>query len=204
MVITSVEKHKNGKYMVYVDGRYSFSIDEEAYISMNFYDKSIITEEEISYIKNTLNYRAAKAKSINYLSLRIRSEKEVLLKLTEDGYSRDTAEKVTEELKSMGYINDRLYAQKFVYDRSKLKPMSKKMLAIELQRKGVLSDIITEIIDDMDIDEYSVAEGLVRKKFGKYNLKDEKIIKRIYSFLHHRGYDFEFIQQLINNINRVG
>ncbi len=204
MVITSVEKHKNGRYMVYIDGRYSFSIDEDAYISMNFYEKSTITEEEISYIKNTLNYSAAKAKTINYLSLRIRSEKEVLLKLTTDGYSKETAEKVTDELKSMGYINDRLFAQKFVYDRSKLKPMSKKMLAAELQHKGVSSDIISEIINDMDIDEFSVAEGLVRKKFGKYNLKDEKIIKRIYSFLHHRGYDFEFIQQLINNINIVG
>jgi regulatory protein len=204
MVITSVEKHKNGKYMVYIDGLYSFSIDEETYLSMNFYEKTTITEEEISYIKNTLNYRTAKAKTINYLSLRIRSEKEVLSKLTEDGYSRETAEKVAEELKSMGYINDRLFAQKFVYDRSKLKPMSKKMMAIELQRKGVSSEIVSEIIADMDIDEYSVAEGLVKKKFGKYNLKDEKIIKRIYSFLHHRGYDFEFIQQLINNINRVG
>jgi regulatory protein len=204
MVITSVEKHKKDKYMVYIDGRYDFTIDEETYLKMNFYEKQTITEEEISYIKNTVNFRWAKAKAINYLSLRIRSAHEIIEKLQKEGYSEETAEKVADELKALGYINDRLYAQKFVYDRSKLKPMSKRLLAIELHKRGISGDIISEVVDDMDIDEYSVAEGLVKKKFGKYNLRDEKIIKRVYSFLHHRGYEFEFIQQLLNKINSVG
>lgn len=205
MVITSVERDKKDKncLLVYVDGKYSFSIDEEDYLSLNLYETEEITKEQLDNIKNTVNYRAAKSKAIKYLSLRIRCEKEVFLKLKADGFSDGVAKNVIEELKSMGYINDRLYAQKFIYDRCKLKPLSKKMLSVELQKKGVSRKIINEIINDMEIDDFSVAEGLVRKKFGKYDLKDEKIIKRIYSFLHHRGYGFEFIGELLQRINNA-
>jgi regulatory protein len=67
--------------------------------------------------------------AVRFLAMKLRSEKEVSFKLENEGFDEDTIEKVLEELKSMGYINDKIYAQKYVYDRSKLKPKAKKMLS---------------------------------------------------------------------------
>ncbi|MDP4093314.1 MAG: regulatory protein RecX [Bacillota bacterium] len=203
MVITSVERNNRIKnsLMVYVDDKFSFSIDEEDYLTMNLYEMKDITEEQINHIKYEYNYKKAKSKAVGFLSLRLRSEKEVLVKLKNEGFSDETSYKVIEELKSLGYLNDKLYAQKYIYDRCKLKPESRKLLIIELQKKGISNDIINEVAEDIEIDDYTVAEGLVRKKFGKYDLRDEKIVRRVYSFLHHRGYEFEFIGDLLEKIN---
>jgi len=117
-----VEESKNSKdiLLVYIDGSYSFSISRGDYISLNLYEEKELTEEDVEYIKNTVNVRAAKYAAVKYLSLKQRSSGEVYGKLKREGYDGDVIEKAIEELQDMGYINDRVYARKFVNDRIKL------------------------------------------------------------------------------------
>ncbi|MCX7843381.1 MAG: recombination regulator RecX [Clostridia bacterium] len=201
MIITSIERHKKNKdkLLVYIDNSYSFSIQEEDYLRLNLHDKCEITQDEIRNIKNNINFKNAKSTAVKYLALRLRSGWEVAMKLAAEGYDSEVVERVVEELRSIGYINDKIYAQKYIFDRSKLKPKSKKMLKLELEQKGVSSGIIEEVLSDWEIDEVSVAEGLIRRKFGKYNLKDEKVFKKIQAFLHHRGFSFEVIDAAVKN-----
>lgn len=205
MKITSIERSKRNKdkLMVYIDDEYNFSVSEEDYLTLNLYEKKEITEDEINYIKNSVNFRRAKSTAVRFLSLKLRSEAEVVQKLENEGFDSNTIERVIEELKSLGYINDRLYVQKFIFDRSKLKPKSKKLLKYELINKGIKEEVIDEILSDWKVDESAVAEGLVRKKFGKYNLNDEKIIKKVYSFLQHRGFSYELASRVIKKLNSV-
>ncbi len=184
---------------MYVDGDYAFSVTAEDYFSLNLYEKKEIAKEEIDHIKNTVNFRSAKSSAIKFLSLKIRTEQEVRKKLERDGYDRETSENAVNELKAMGYINDRMYVQKYVFDRSKLKPKAKNLIRYELQNKGIDSDEIDEVLDDWDVDEKDVAASLVRRKFGKYDLQDEKIRKKVYAFLSHRGYGYELIESLFRN-----
>lgn len=202
MIVTSVDRDKKNKNMlrVYIDGKFSFSIPEEDYLRLNLYEKKEISQEEIEHIKDNIIFRAAKLSAVKYLALRLRCEGDVRQKLAKEGYGRDIIEKVIEEVKALGYINDKLFVQKYIYDRSKLKPKSKKMLKMELKNKGIAEDIINEVIDDWKMDDSIVAESLVLRKFGKYDLKDEKIIKRIYSFLHHRGFNYETIEGVISKV----
>ncbi len=201
MHITSIEKNSRNKdrLSVYVDESYLFSISEEDYIRLNLYEKREITQEEIDYIKTNLNFNSAKYFAIRHLALRIRTEKEVRSRLEHMGYDVLTVNNVINELKAMGYLNDRIYVQKYLYDRSKLKPKSKKMLRAELQSKGIREELIQSELDEMEIDEAALAVGLIKKKFGKYNLKDEKIIKRAYLFLRHRGFGFDVIEYAVRS-----
>ncbi|RCX20003.1 regulatory protein [Anaerobacterium chartisolvens] len=203
MHITSIEKNSRNKdrLSVYVDESYLFSISEEDYIRLNLYEKREITQEEIDYIKTNLNFNSAKSSAIKHLALRIRTECEVRSRLEYMGYDASTVDSAVDELKSMGYLNDVLYVQKYLYDRSKLKPKSKKMLRAELQRKGIQEELIQSGLDEMEIDEAAIAVSLIKKKFGKYNLKDEKIIKRAYSFLRHRGFGFDVIEYAIASVS---
>jgi regulatory protein len=202
MEITFVEKSKKNedKLLIHIDGTYAFSISEEDYLSLNLYEKREITAEEIDHIQNVLNFRQAKSGAIRFLAMKVRTEKEVRTRLETEGFDRETIESAVEELRGIGYINDRMYAQKFLYDRSKLKPKAKKMIKYELMNKGISEEIANEVLSDWQVDESAVAEGLVRKKFGKYDLNDEKIIKRIYAFLHHRGFSFQLIDSLVKQL----
>jgi len=205
MEITSIERSKKNrdKLLVYIDGKYSFSISEEDYISLNLYEKKEVTGEELDFIKNTMVFKSAKSTAVKYMSLKLRSEKEVCSKLEAEGFDRGTIASVIEELKSMGYINDKIYVQKYLYDRSKLKPKAKRLLKLELVAKGIEDEIIDEVLAEWEIDDYNVAESLVRKKFGKYDLRDEKIIKKVYSFLMHRGFKNEIIREIISKYGDI-
>jgi regulatory protein len=200
--ITSVEKNKKNDKMlsVYVDNVYSFSIPEEEYLRLNLYEKTSISEEEIEEIKKSIALRNVKSSGIKLITYKLLSEKELFLKLVAKGYDEDVVSMAIEELKSMGYINDMIYAQKFVHERIKLKPKSKKALRFELENKGIPKDIIDCVLNSIEYDEDAVIERLLRKKFGKYNLADSKIAKKAYSFLMHRGFNFEDVKRVINKI----
>ena len=202
MEITAVEKSKkkNDMISIFVDNEFSFSVSEENFISLNLYEKKEITKSEIYYIKNTLNFRTAKAAAINFLSYKLRTDLEVVNKLKTLGFASETIDKVIDELKAIGYINNQLYTQKYVYDRSKLKPKSKRLLKMELLNKGVSAEIIDEVLSDWAIDECAIAEGLIHKKFGKYDLNDEAVYKKAYMFLKHRGYSDSTVKKAIKNL----
>lgn len=202
MKITSVEKRNKNKdkIAVYIDYSYSFTISEEDYISLHLYEESDLNDEQINDIKSNVNYRAAKSEAVKFVSYKFRSKKEVLDKLIEEGYEELVVENVIEELASMGYINDKIYAQKYIFDRSKLKPKSCKLLKLELGLKGINSDIADEILTDYEVDDSLVAEGLARKKFGKYDVTDEKVKRKIQSFLQHRGFDYEIINKTLKEL----
>lgn len=198
MIITDIKKNKDN-VILDIDGKYSLVISEEEYLRLNLYEKTEITKEEFDYINHQINYRNAKSIAIRFVSLKLRSEKEVYNRLNDEGFDEDTVLNTIEELKAMGYINDLLYAGKFIHDRIKLKPKSLKMLKFELKNRGISDSIINEVLDKADIDESAVAEGLVRKKFGKYDLNDDKIVKKVYYFLRHRGYSSSVIESVLRN-----
>jgi len=201
--ITSVERNRKykDKLSVFIDGKFSFNISEDDYLSLNLYEKSEIDEKTIDYIKNTINFQEAKSRAVRYLSLRIRTEKEVRDKLRNEGYDRDCISRVIDELKAIGYINNQLYAQKYVYDRSKLKPMSKKMLKLEMMSKGIPEETAEEVLADWKAEDSDVARSLVKRKFGKYDLRDEKIMKKAYMFLAHRGFSRDTIKEVLREFD---
>ena len=203
MKITSVEKNKKNKdrLSVFIDGRFSFTISEDDYLSLNLYDSSEITEETIEYIKETLNFREAKSKAVRFLSMKLRTEKEVYEKLINDGYDPDSTEKVIEELKAIGYINNKLYAQKYIYDRSKLKPLSKKMMRLELLSRGIPEETADEVLEDWKVEDSVVAENLLKRKFGKYDMNDEKTLRKAFMFLVHRGFSRDTIKEVLKGFS---
>ena len=203
MKITSVERNKKNKnrLSVFIDGRFSFTISEDDYLMLNLYEEAELDEEKLDYIKNTLNFREAKSLAVKYLSTKLRTEKEVKEKLLNEGYEESCINNVIEELKAIGYINNKLYAQKYVYDRSKLKPMSKKLLKHELMNRGISEEIVDEVLNDWKVEDTNIAGSLLKRKFGKYDLSDEKIIKKAYMFLLHRGFSMETIREAFRSVN---
>lgn len=204
MRITSVEKSRKGrKYNIYVDGKFLFPVSDEEYFSLNLYENRDFTEQELEGIISELHYKEAKEKATVYISSRLRSAGEVSLRLKREGYSNTTIERVVEELKSIGYINDRLFIGKYIFDRLKMKPKAKRMLKYELLNKGIEEAVIDEVLEEWKVDEEIVAENMVRRKFGKYDFSDEEIKKKVRAFLYHRGYNLESIENIIKKMNNI-
>lgn len=199
MRITSVTRNRKRQKMlsVFIDNKFSFCIPEDIYLKLGLYEERELTEDEIDEIKKVIIHSRVRELAVKYIQTRIRSVNEVRMKLKSEGFDKETVENVLKELIALGYLNDRLFAQKYIYDRKKLKPKSKLMLKHELMTKGINEEIADDVLSEWKIDDEKVAESLVRKKFGKYDLNEEKNLKRVYYFLKHRGYNYETIKKVI-------
>ncbi|HOJ11363.1 MAG TPA: regulatory protein RecX [Clostridiales bacterium] len=203
MTITSITRNEKDKsvYDVHIDNAYSFSVSEEDYFRLNLYEKREISEEELKLIKKTVSFALAKTKALGYLSFKIRTAREVEDKLIKEGFSEDLTGNVVNDLKADGYINDMLYVRKYIYDRNKLKPKAKRMLAYELKKKGIDDDTIADGLTELKIDNILVAKELICKKFRGCDLSDVKIKHKVFQFLRYRGFSESEIKKAINEAN---
>lgn len=206
MVITSIKRQAGNKkrLSVFVDGEYSFSLNEEDYMKLGLYENCRITADEIRRIKNLVNFNSAKSDAIRFVSLKIRSGKEVGEKLKRMGYEQDTADRVVDELKGMGYIDDRLYALRYVNDRRKLKPQSKRMLKYDLARRGIGEEIIDDVLAGVDVDEESEAYRIAKSRYGRYDINKGDVRRKVRMFLLRRGYSEETIRAALKRLEGIG
>ena len=106
------------------------------------------------------------------------------------------ANKVIEELLLTGYLNDLDFAKQFTDEKIKTKLWGKNKIKSELVKKGIRTEIVTQILNESfnDDDEYEKAMVTAEKKFRtlKPKLDDEIELKRkLIYFLNMRGYSYE-------------
>lgn len=199
MKIISIEKHLNMYVINLEDGR-EIKILEEDYYKHSLYDAEDISEELIYELNYTRIFNKAKSDALRSISNKKCTSKEMIQKLCNKNYHSDVAEKVVEELVTLGYINDRMYTEKFIKDRNLFKAKSQKMIAYELLNKGIESEIIEDYVEKFCDSDYDVAYKLAIKRFGDKDLNDEKLRRRFISFFKTRGFDSNLIIKLIDKL----
>ncbi len=203
MTITTVEKNKEkGMVRVFIDDNYSFSIPEQDYISNKLYEDMIISEEQLSIIRDKVLVRSARERAVRYLTFKDRSEYEILKKLIDAGFDKNVAQNAVDELRTIGYLDDTRYAMKYLSERIRTKALSKKSLGFELKNKGIDKEIIEKALSEFEIDDYEVALREGKRKFGKYDLNDKKTEQRAYRFLLHRGFSYEIVNKVIKEMKK--
>lgn len=189
-------------YEVYADGQFVFNVPGDIFLSLALYDREEIESDELARIKDFVLISSAKSAALKSLTMKMTSRKEAQQKLIEKGFDINIADLALDALTSLGYVNDKMYTMKYISDRLRLKPKSKQLIKFELISKGVEPQIVEDILSEWSVDEDAVAEGLVRKKFGKYDFNNPMIIKKIFSFLQHRGYDYETISKIVEKVKK--
>jgi regulatory protein len=175
-------------YEVYLNESFVVSISEEDYIQCNIYEKDSLPVVEILELIKNFHIRKAKSKAIKYLAFKARTEGEVRQLLLKEEVDEEIIILVLAYLAKVGYLNDMDYARKFILDRMNLNPKSKRFIALELKNKGITTEVIEMAFDETAFNETAIIQELLEKKFGKYDMNDMKIQKKIYSFLEYRGF----------------
>lgn len=199
MIITSVERGKkdNTRFNIHIDGKFAFSIAEEDYFKLELYEKKEITQIELEYILEDVIYKKAKNSAIRFVTTKYRSIKEVSEKLLSLEYDMNIVEKVVKELVEIDYLNDFEYAKKYINNRLKLNPKSRKIIRLELKIKGIEDEILDRAFSDIEVDEIKIIKTFIEKKFSRYNLTDKNIQKKVYSFLCNKGFSFNDIKDVL-------
>ncbi|PIZ01190.1 hypothetical protein COY62_00125 [bacterium (Candidatus Howlettbacteria) CG_4_10_14_0_8_um_filter_40_9] len=200
MEITSIEKGKRarGRYNIYIDGKFGFSLNEELLADENLkVGQNIDLAGKEKIINDDIKKKALNA-SFRFLSYRDRSEKEVREKLETKKYDGDIIDETITKLKDLNLLNDNVFAKRWVEERKVGR--GKTVLSRELYKLGIANDIAEEAMKELKGEELEIAKELVEKKKSFNGLKDRKeIYTKIGGFLMRRGFSYETVKEIVED-----
>lgn len=150
-----------------------------------------------------LNKTRAKKNAYALLRQRPRSEAEMRNRLKLHGYGEELIDDCVKDLKRTGNIDDAKFAKLWMESRMHASPVGDVVLKHELKRKGVSDAIIEAVLSQKakDYDEYEVAFSMAVDRFERLKRLDRrKAMKRLYDFLMRRGFAYETVRRVVENI----
>jgi regulatory protein len=147
-------------------------------------------------------YSDAMTIALYALAPRARSRAELQAHLVKRGVEADVAAGVLDSLELQGLLNDLEFARIWSESRVRQKKLSKRVIAQELRAKGVSSDIIDEVVLEIDDDsEYKMAFDLAERKFRTCSHLDEVVIyRRIQAVLARKGFGHAISERIMREL----
>ena len=196
----SVKQGNANKIHIYVDEEYRATVDSDYWYSEKYRNLKEINEEELTELLDSVSFRRAYNKGLDFLSRRPFGTKELIKKLCEKGHEKESAQKACERLVELGLLNDEEYARVLAVDLSERKKYAIKRVRQELMFRGIDREIVENTIDSLDNDPQKSIIILIKKKYIN-KLGDEKGKKRVVDALMRLGYSYSDIKTALNQIS---
>ena len=130
------------------------------------------------------------------------SKQQIIDLLGRKGYNETTIDTTLAELEQQGFIKGESYARNWIVRRRRSKPRGKNVLKRELVSKGIdktTADNVVDAIDDTD--EAGTALQVAQKQAVHYKSLAPHVAKRrMHDFLLRRGFDYDTIQRVIDEV----
>ena len=192
------EKDKN-RCNIYLDGEYSFSLSSDYVLINRIKVGDQLTEKQVKELMLDGEKSKALAKGINYVSKTLKTKKQVKTYLYSKGYSDNVVYYVCDKLTDYGYINDYEYAKRYIEGNNRTQ--GKQLILFKLMQKGVSKDIITTVLDEIDIPSKDNALDLAKKHF-KNKEKTIENLSKTYKYLIGRGFSYSEAENAINELKK--
>lgn len=133
-----------------------------------------------------------------YLSRRIRTEHEIRQWMDRKGVEIELQNKVIKKLVDMKLLNDFEYACSFVRTRNLIKPKPKKVITLELLRKGIDKQTIHKALQEIGVDEVAAAKLLFEKNKWRWeDLEDPLKKRKAQEFLARKGFGWDVLKNVV-------
>jgi regulatory protein len=163
------------------------------------------SDEEIEKIIKKAEFQKTYDKIIRFATLRPRSRKEIELWLRRKKVHTSLHKGLFNRLKRLELLDDTKFAKWWVDQRTEFKPKGKRALFSELRQKGIDRKIIDKVLANLKIDEVKVATKILEAKMYKWeNSKGLDKRKKMSDFLARRGFNWEVIKKVLNNLKDKG
>lgn len=138
-----------------------------------------------------------------YLRVREHSGQEVELYLTRRGYPAEVRAAALEQLRAERLIDDRRFAEMFVRDRRRLRPMSARMVLRELRARGVDDETARGALAACQPawDDAAMAHALLAARWSRWPRTECALRAR--GLLARRGFSAELIRVVIAQRQRA-
>ncbi|MBH0231121.1 recombination regulator RecX [Halobacillus yeomjeoni] len=203
--ITTQKKHKN-RYNIFLDRgqgeAYGFSVDEDVLIKYRLQKNMELDDATIEALIQTDTLHKSYTLAINYLSYRMRSEKEIRDYLNEKEVDSEHIDEIVKRLYDEKFLDDQEFANSLVRTRIMTSSKGPLLLKKELLEKGVSAQQAEEALTHFSFDkQYEKARKFAEKKLkngGKKSFRQQ--LQNLQQTLMQKGYGGEIIQEVIANL----
>jgi regulatory protein len=198
--ITAITAQKRDKKRVniFFDGEFAFGISRivAAWLQVG----QNLTDEQISKLISEDQDEAAYQRAIKLITYRDRSIAEIRQSLHQKQIPEEIIENVINRLGENGLLDDKRFANLWIENRNEFRPRSHRMLALELRKKGISEDIISQVLENTTADE-ELAHKAAQKQIRRYmTLEWQEFRRKLGSFLARRGFSYETVDLTVHQI----
>jgi regulatory protein len=183
---------------IFVDGSYSFSLSLNQLLQEKIVKGQQLNPEALAQLIKLSNIGKLKAKAIEWLYIRPRSEQELKFYLKKQDIDEQEAGNLVSQLQKKGYQDDLTFAT-WWRDQRLAKNRSQTYISHELRLKGVPSYIINEVLASTANQDAGSLSNLIAKKNLLQKYPDQK---KLVAYLQRQGFSYHVIKQQLNELNR--
>ena len=191
------QRRNSRRYSVFLDGTYSFSLDQETIIALGLKPGIDLEPADVEHITHEEKLRRAKDYALLLLSYRARTVKELCDRLKRKKFEPDIIDAAINRLKELKLLDDNKFARDYVEDRIKLRHKGKWVVRGELLKLGISKEQIEQALAQAP-DELEPAQELVHKYRSRHaGLEPEVRKRRLYALLARRGFSPDTIREAL-------
>lgn len=209
MLVTKIERQKRHLHRVniFLDNEFAFGLHEEVLAKTRIRVGDDLTQQTIELILTHEEFTLAKQQALRFIGYRMRSERELRVKLIEKEFDPATVDNVVHHLQLLGIINDKIFAEAFIHDTQLRKPAGRRLLVQKLRLKGIAPPVIDDVLnekvtrDEEQILAFNSAQHLMKRyRASRKNVDEEKQRQRISQFLARRGFGWDTIAPVLKQL----
>lgn len=124
---------------------------------------------------------------------------EIKRRIMQKGFTGEEADDAVAYLCDHGYIDDYVYAEKFIKDAIHLKRHGKGRIRFELLKKGVDRNLVDSLLASVEIDETEALLDMMERKFQNVEI-DYKTKDKIRRYFAAKGYRLDDINRCMDEL----
>lgn len=196
MKITAIKqqvKH-TGRYSIFVDGKYAFSLSDGALIDSGLSLGTDITASRLGELKQASADDKMYNALLGLIARRLRSRWELETYLKRKKVSPALVDQLLNKLSVVGLVDDAKFAEAWVNDRRLLRPTSRRKMTAELRLKRVPDETIKQAIGEEAELETTALQGIINKKRQQTKYKDDL---KLMQYLARQGFSYGDIKDAL-------
>lgn len=200
MKIIKMKKVSKGKYQLFLANGAKITTYDDVILKYDFLLKKEVTNDQLIIIHQQTKYYDIYYKAIKYITTKLRSQYELEQYLQKNQVLEEEKQRLMEELKQKGILNDLLFARAYTSDKKNLSRWGLAKIKTGLKEHHIALDIIEEVLSK--VEEEDVIENLDHiiqkkiannRKYSSYQLKEKIVMDLI-----QKGYEKDQIETCLS------
>jgi regulatory protein len=151
--------------------------------------------------------KQARFKAFHLLKFRLRSEKELRQRLGEKGFSSAALDRLIDDLKAKGFVDDAKLAHLMAAQKTAFKPMGRRLMLAQLKAKGIDTAVAKSAVETETAgqDEAAVIRELAQQRLSRMRgLGRDAAERRLVGFLARRGFSADKVYRVVRELTKEG